>query len=134
MRATDDSQGIYIGDNMAIQMREYSGLLGGLLWLASWGASAIVALGSAEWGWTFLVLGLTGPIAGAAAGLLWGNWVPFLLGAVGWLLISFAPDPLATHQVTPPSRPRRPCFRYQQILDVQQRQYEIDANAIISGM
>jgi hypothetical protein len=76
--------------------KEFSGLLGGALWLASWAVSAFAGLSEGtEYGWAFLVFllaGVTGPIAGIATGLIWGNWLAFVLGAIGWLLIAIAPD------------------------------------------
>ncbi len=100
--------------SLLTKAKEISGLLGGLLWLASWAISAYAGFSEGVgYGWVFLLGGVTGPIAGIATGLLWGNWLAFVLGAVGWLLIAISPDLLEEQTRTlKPTTPRGPCGRY----------------------
>jgi len=109
-------------------IKETLGLIGGLLWLASWAISGYAGFSEgAGYGWAFLVGGVTGPIAGVATGLLWGNWLAFVLGAVGWLLISIAPD-LLQEQTRPlkPATPRGPCRRYSMWLEAEREREQAE--------
>lgn len=75
-------------------VKRVSGLLGGSMWLASCAISAHAGFSEDTiFGWTFLIAGVSGPIAGIAVGLIWGNWFAFVMGAVAWLFIALAPDP-----------------------------------------
>ncbi len=99
---------------MVNKAKEISGLLGGGLWLTSWAISAYAGFSEGTgYGWAFLLGGITGPIAGIATGLLSGNWLAFVLGAVGWLFIAISPD-LLEEQKRPlePVTPRGSCGRY----------------------
>ena len=106
---------------MIATTKELAGLVGGLLWLASWVISIYFGFSeSTTHGWTLLITGITGPIAGVATGLLWGNWLAFVLGAIGWGFIAVAPDLLKEQSRPPkPSSGRRPCGRYAQWLEAE---------------
>ena len=101
--------------------KEMLGFIGGLLWLASWVISAYFGFseGTVE-GYALLLTGVTGPIAGVATGLLWGNWLAFVLGAVGGGFILISPDPLEIYrQPVKEATPRGPCGFYAQILEAE---------------
>ena len=106
---------------MISKARELAGLVGGLLWLASWVLSAYFGFSeSTVHGWTFLVTGITGPIAGVAPGLLWGNWLAFVLGTIGWGFIAVGPNMLKQQNRLPKhSAARGPCGRYAQWLEAE---------------
>ena len=101
--------------------KELAGLIGGLLWLVSWVISTHLGFSeSTTHGWTFLVTGITGPIAGVATGLVWGNWLAFVLGAIGWVFIAVAPDLLKEQNRLPkPSVGRGLCGRHAQWLEAE---------------
>lgn len=111
---------------------ELSGLIGGFLWLASWAISAYYGFSeSTGYGWAFLITGITGPIAGIATGLVWGNWMAFILGAVGWLFIAISPDLLKeSNQRLTTNVGRGPCGRYAAWLEAERKreQAELLAN------
>ena len=106
---------------MNTTQKELAGLIGGLLWLASWIISTYFGFSeSTAHGWTFLVTGITGPIAGVATGLLWGNWLAFVLGAIGWGFMAAAPDLLKEQNRLPArSTGRGPCGRYAEWLEAE---------------
>ncbi|WFG36256.1 hypothetical protein GKN94_11325 [Candidatus Lucifugimonas marina] len=106
---------------MNTNLKELAGLIGGLLWLASWVISTYFGFSeSTAQGWTLLVTGITGPVAGVATGLLWGNWLALVLGAIGWGFMVIAPDLLKKQNRVPKhSAGRGPCGRYAQWLEAE---------------
>ena len=106
---------------LSSKIKEMLGFIGGLLWLASWAISAHAGFTEGTgYGWVFLISGVTGPIAGVATGLLWGNWLAFVVGAIAGGLILIAPDPF--EELRRPVKvvtPRGPCGFYAQLLDAQ---------------
>jgi hypothetical protein len=120
--------------SLLTKAKEISGFLGGLLWLASWAISAFAGFSEGTgYGWAFLIGGVTGPIAGVATGLLLGNWLAFVLGAVGWLFIAISPD-LLEEQKRPlkPATPRGPCGRYADWLEAERIRHNADFYATYS--
>ncbi len=117
---------------MQSNIKESLGFIGGLLWLASWAISAYAGFSEGTgYGWAILLAGITGPIAGVATGLLWGNWLAFVLGAAGWLFIAVSPNLLKeANRPLKPVTPRGPCGRYAMWLEAEREreQAELLAN------